>query len=178
VSLVRGQVTTAEAQELRAEVAELNPVAAQPRGLVCAVLLAIGVALLAGGAYATVMGAADVARLLGLSERVIGLTIVSAGTGLPEVVASLVSSVRGRSDVAIGNVIGSNLFNILGILGVSALALPLPVQAELIASDCWWMLAATLLLFPIFLTGLVVSRREGALLLASYVAYVSLLLAA
>lgn len=121
--------------------------------------------------------ASEIARLLGWSERVIGLTIVSAGTGLPEVVASLVSSVRGRSDVAIGNVIGSNLFNILGILGLRAWQRPLPVQAQLIASDCWWMLAVTVLLFPIIFTGLRVSRWEGGILLAVYVGYVSLLLA-
>jgi cation:H+ antiporter len=178
VSLVREQVTAAEARELKAEVAELNPASAQPRPLLSVALVSVGVALLAGGAQATVMGASDVARLMGWSERVIGLTIVSAGTGLPEVVASLVSSVRGRSDVAIGNVIGSNLFNILGILGLSALAVPLPVQSELVASDCWWMLAVTLLLFPIMFTGLRVSRREGGVLLAVYVMYLSLLLAA
>jgi len=178
VGLVRQQVTAAEAQELKAEVAELTPVPARPRGSVCAALVVAGVVLLAGGAHATVTGAVGLARLLGWSERVIGLTIVSAGTGLPEVVASLVSSVRGRSDVAIGNVIGSNLFNILGILGLSALASPLPVQSELIASDCWWMLGVTLLLFPIMFTGLRVSRWEGGVLLAVYIVYLWLLLAA
>jgi cation:H+ antiporter len=109
---------------------------------------------------------------------VIGLTIVSIGTGLPEVVASLVSSIRGRSDVAIGNVIGSNLFNILVILGVSGLISPLPVQPELISSDMWWMLGVTLLLFPVMITGLRVRRWEGALLLAVYGVYMWLLLSA
>ena len=87
-------------------------------------LVVAGIALLAAGAEATVSGASDLARLLGWSDRLIGLTIVSAGSGLPEVVASLVSSVRGRSDIAIGNVIGSNLFNSLAILGLSAMAAP------------------------------------------------------
>ena len=119
VSLVRQQVTAAEAQELKAEVKELTPSEKRPRAWVCVALVSGGVVLLAGGAHATVTGASELARLLGWSERVIGLTIVSIGTGLPEVVASLVSSVRGRSDVAIGNVIGSNLFNILAILGLS-----------------------------------------------------------
>jgi cation:H+ antiporter len=177
VSLVREQVTAAEARELKAEVAELTPAPARPRAWVCLALVAAGVTLLGGGAHATVTGAAGVARLLGWSERVIGLTIVSAGTGLPEVVASLVSTVRGRSDVAIGNVIGSNLFNILAILGLSALASPLPVQAELVSSDCWWMLGVTLLLFPVMYTGLRVNRWEGGVLLAVYVVYLGLLLA-
>jgi cation:H+ antiporter len=176
VGLVREQVTAVESKELKAEVKELTPEGERPRAWVCSGLVGVGVLLLAGGAHATVVGASELARLLGLSDRVIGLTIVSAGTGLPEVVASLVSSIRGRSDVAIGNVIGSNLFNILGILGLSALAAPLPVQPELFASDCWWMLGVTLLLFPIMFTGLRVSRWEGALLLATYCVYLGLLL--
>jgi len=176
VSLVRGQVTTSEAQNLRAEVDELTPSAARPRAWVCIALVAAGAALLAGGAHSTVTGAVELARLLQWSERVIGLTIVSIGTSLPEVVASLVSSARGRSDVAIGNVIGSNLFNILAILGLSGMFAPLPVQPELLASDCWWMLGITLLLFPIMFTGFRVSRWEGGLLLAAYGTYMALLL--
>lgn len=172
VSLVRGQVTAAEKQDLKDEVQELTPASGRPRGWPCAGLIALGSVLLAGGAHATVTGAVDLARLLGMSERIIGLTIVSAGTGLPEVVASLVSSVRGRSDIAIGNVIGSNLFNILVILGGSALATPLPVQQALIASDCWWMLGVTLMLLPIMLTGLRIGRVEGATLLSAYGFYV------
>jgi len=176
VGLVRGQVTTSEAQNLRAEVDELTPSAARPRAWVCIALVAAGAALLAGGAHSTVTGAVELARLLQWSERVIGLTIVSIGTSLPEVVASLVSSARGRSDVAIGNVIGSNLFNILAILGLSGMFAPLPVQPELLASDCWWMLGITLLLFPIMFTGFRVSRWEGGLLLAAYGTYMALLL--
>jgi len=176
VGLVRGQVTTSEAQNLRAEVDELTPSAARPRAWVCIALVAAGAALLAGGAHSTVTGAVELARLFQWSERVIGLTIVSIGTSLPEVVASLVSSARGRSDVAIGNVIGSNLFNILAILGLSGMFAPLPVQPELLASDCWWMLGITLLLFPIMFTGFRVSRWEGGLLLAVYGTYMALLL--
>ena len=176
VRLVRSQVTSAEAKELKAEITELTPSEKRPKLWVCVTLLALGVTLLAGGAQATVTGAVQLARLLGLSERVIGLTIVSAGTGLPEVVASIVSSVRGRSDIAIGNVIGSNLFNILIVLGVCGLVSPLPVQPELVAGDCWWMLGITLLLFPIMFTAARVSRWEGGLLLATYVIYIGLLL--
>jgi cation:H+ antiporter len=178
VSLVRQQVSAVEAQNLKAEVKELTPAENQPLLAPCLLFLAAGVGLLVGGAYATVTGAVGLARLLGWSERVIGLTIVSAGTGLPEVVASLVSSVRGRSDVAIGNVIGSNLFNVLGILGLTALASPLSVPQALIMSDCWWMLGVTLLLFPIMFSGLRVSRWEGVLLLGVYGAYLGFLLSA
>ena len=178
VSLVRSQVTAEEAREWTEEVQDLTPSKNQPRGWASALLVALGVALLAGGAQATITGAVGLARLLGWSERVIGLTIVSAGTSLPEVVASLVSSLRGRSDVAIGNAIGSNLFNILVILGISALFSPLPVSAELISKDCWWMLGVTLLLFPFMFTGFRINRWEGVLLLAAYGVYLGVLLMA
>jgi cation:H+ antiporter len=178
VRLVRQQVTASENQGMKDEVDELSPGDRRPSVWLCLVLLSLGIAFLAGGAHATVTGASQLARLLGWSERVIGLTIVSAGTGLPEVVASLVSSIRGRSDVAIGNVIGSNLFNMLMILGLSGLFAPLPVQRELIASDCWWMLGVTLLLLPILLNGRRVNRWEGGVLLSSYAVYLWLLLKA
>lgn len=177
VSLVRKQVTEEEAKDLTAAVDELK-VDTRPRAWLSVLLVAVGVMLLAGGAHSTVSGAAELARLLGWSERLIGLTIVSAGTGLPEVVASVVSSIRGRSDIALGNVIGSNLFNVLGILGITALVAPLPVQPQIFASDCWWMLGITLLLFPIMFTGLRVDRWEGAVLLAVYCTYLGLLLRA
>ena len=176
VRLVRRQMTKTETRELEQEVSERNPEPSNPKGWVCWSFLVLGIGLLAAGAQATVTGAVDLARLLGLSERVIGLTIVSAGTGLPEVVASLVSSVRGRSDVAIGNVIGSNLFNILMILGLGGIVRPLPVDSELVSNDGWWMLGLTLVLFPIMFTAKLISRIEGFALLALYVLYLSLLL--
>lgn len=176
VRLVRQQVSLQEAEELKVEVAELTPAAERPRGWICLVLVAAGVALLGVGANVTVEGAVQLARLLGWSERVIGLTIVSAGTGLPEVVASLISSVRGRSDIAVGNVIGSNLFNILGVLGISSLASPLPVDPQLISTDAWWMLGITILLFPLLLTQRRIGQGEGALLLGVYCLYIGRLL--
>jgi len=175
VSLVRGQVTAAEASELREEVRELSDEKPIRTGVYVA-YVAVGVALLAGGAHLTVTGAVEIARALGWSERVIGLTIVSVGTSLPEVVASLVSVIRGRTDIAIGNVIGSNLFNVLGVLGLTSLVAPLPVSPGLIDSDGWWMLGITLLLFPLMVTGRRIARWEGGALLAVYVAYLWLLL--
>lgn len=177
VGLVRQQMSEVERREFKQEVEELKEAtAAPPRLSVGLGLLALGVALLALGAQATVNGAVEIARTLGWSERVIGLTIVSVGTGLPEVVASVVSSFRGRNDVAIGNVIGSNLFNILGILGISAMVAPLRVDPALIHADNYWMLGVTLLLLPILATGSRISRREGALLLTVYFVYLAVLL--
>ncbi len=172
VSLVRKQVTEQEDVNFRKEIEELSPSPQRTSVWTCIALVSGGVLLLAGGAQTTIAGAVGIARVLGWSERIIGLTIVSAGTGLPEVVASLVSTVRGRPEVAIGNVIGSNLFNVLGILGLSALVVPLPVDPGLLDSDVWWMLGVTLLLFPIMFTGLRVSRREGGILLAIYCVYI------
>ena len=177
VSLVREQMTAAETREFKAEVKELTPAAGRPRTWTALAYVIAGVILLAIGAQLTVTGAVELARLLGWSERVIGLTIVSAGTGLPEVVASLVSSVRGRSDVAIGNVIGSNLFNILAILGLSAIIHPLPIQPAIFTNDCWWMLGSTLVLFPFMFTSRLVNRWEGGVLLVLYGVYVWQLLA-
>lgn len=150
--------------------------ASRPNPWVCFGLLGGGVALLGAGAHATVTGAVDLARILGWSERVIGLTIVAGGTGLPEAVTSLVSTYRGRDDVAIGNIIGSNLFNILGILGLSAVFAPLAIAPKIVASDNWWMLGITLLLFPLMFTGMRINRWEGGTLLGVYAIYLGLLL--
>jgi cation:H+ antiporter len=177
VSLVRQQLTADESKQLAAETQELGAGTARPPRFLPSVGLVLGgVALLTGGAHATVTGAVELGRLVGLSERVIGLTIVAAGTGLPEVVTSLVSSIRGRDDVAIGNVIGSNLFNILGILGINGLIAPLPIAPEIAAWDNWWMLGVTALLFPLMYTGLRINRLEGGVLLAVYLVYMVLLL--
>lgn len=177
VSLVRQQMSAAEARKFSGEVEALAEPAGRHLGALASLaLIVLGSILLAGGAQSTVVGAVAVAQELGLSERVIGLTIVAMGTSLPEVVTSLVASYRGRDDVAIGNVIGSNLFNILGILSIAALIVPLPVIEEVRYFDNWWMLGVTLLLFPIMFSGMRVARWEGAILLGVYGTYITLLL--
>jgi len=174
VTLVRGQVGETEEGELAAEVQEL---ASRPRLLSSLGWIGMGVITLGVGASLTVNGSIGLARLAGLSERVIGLTIVAAGTSLPEVVASLVSTIRGRDDIAIGNVIGSNIFNILGILGLSALISPLAVHASIARIDNVWMMGLTLLLFPIMFTRMRIDRWEGGVLLGGYGIYTASLLA-
>lgn len=176
VTLVRGQMNLAETQEFSAATGTLSTAPARLPWLIG--LVGAGIGLLAAGAHATVTGATALATWFGLSERVIGLTIVAAGTSLPEVVTSLVSLVRGRDDVALGNVIGSNIFNILAILGISAAIAPLSVHPAIIASDNWWMLGAAVLLFPVMVSGLRVNRLEGGLMLILYVAYLAHLLGA
>jgi cation:H+ antiporter len=173
VTLVRGQVSETEAGEFSAEVREL---AATPRLLPSLAWVLLGIVTLGIGASLTVNGAIGLAQLAGLSERVIGLTIVAAGTSLPEVVASLVSTIRGRDDIAIGNVIGSNIFNILGILGLSALITPLAVHDSIARIDNVWMMGTTLLLFPIMFTRMRIDRWEGGILLGGYGLYTASLL--
>ena len=134
-----------------------------------------GLALVILGAGWLVEGAIRLARNLGVSETVIGLTIVAVGTSLPELVTSVLAAVRRQVDVAFGNVIGSNIYNILGILGVTAVIHPLEVPLEIIAFDGWVMAAAATLLITVAATGWRVSRREGAVLLTLYVGYIAFL---
>jgi cation:H+ antiporter len=135
----------------------------------------VGAALLAGGSSSLVHGAASVARGLGVSDTVIGLTVLAAGTSTPELVTSIVAAWRGKDDIAVGNIVGSNIFNILGIAGVTALVHPLPVPDSILASDIWWMLGASVLLFPLMRTGMRVRRGEGAALAMGFAVYLGLL---
>jgi cation:H+ antiporter len=140
-----------------------------------------GLCLLVLGSDMLVNAAIDFARAFGVSELVIGLTVVAAGTSMPEVATSVMASLRGHRDIAVGNVIGSNVFNILGVLGVSGLVAPgfLEVAPSALAFDLPVMVAVALLCLPLFFTGSVITRGEGALFLACYVAYtVFLILAA
>ena len=136
----------------------------------------VGVGVLAAGSTALVHGAVGIASSAGVSDTVIGLTIVAAGTSTPELVTSLLAVRRGQDDMAVGNAIGSNIFNVLGIVGATALILPLPVPAQIALQDTWWMLGASLLLLPLMRSGMRVSRLEGALLLGGFAAYMAFLL--
>ena len=130
-----------------------------------------GLAGVVVGADLLVSGATELARGLGVSDAVIGLTIVAIGTSLPELVTSVVAARRGQAGVALGNVLGSNVFNLLGILGATALIAPIPVPREILSFDIWVMGAATAALLAVAVTGWRVSRVEGAALLLAYAAY-------
>ena len=147
-------------------------------------LIAAGLALLVFGSDALVTSAVSFARAWGVSETVIGLTIVAAGTSLPEVATSVMASVKGERDIAVGNVVGSGVFNILGVIGLAAVVAPLgpggslSVPPDAARFDIWVMLAVTFACLPIFLTGREISRWEGGLFLAYYVAYTAYLVMA
>ncbi|MDB3917496.1 calcium/sodium antiporter [bacterium] len=133
-------------------------------------LLIAGIITLGFGANFLVTGAVDLARIWGLSEALIGLTIVSIGTGTPELATALMAAYRKSADLAIGNAVGSNLFNIMFVLGIAGLVAPLDAKG-INSSDLYVMLAVTLLLLPTVWTGRVLDRKEGFLFLAIYVGY-------
>ena len=133
-------------------------------------LLIVGIITLGFGANFLVTGAVDLARLWGLSEALIGLTIVSIGTGTPELATAMMAAYRKSPDLAIGNAVGSNLFNIMFVLGLAGLVAPLDATG-IQTSDLYVMLAVTLLLLPTVWTGRVLDRKEGFLFLAIYVGY-------
>ena len=151
---------------------------ARKTGLPVAILFVVlGLVGLVVGAGWFVDGAVAVARAFDVSERVIGLTVVAAGTSLPELLTSIVAAYRGERDIAVGNVVGSNLFNILAILGLTAAIspTPLPVGSGVMALDLPVMIAASIACLPIFLSGHRIDRWEGAILLGYYIAYTTYL---
>jgi cation:H+ antiporter len=136
-----------------------------------------GLAMLMGGGYLCVEAAVDLARGFGMSELVIGLTIVAVGTSLPELASSAMAAWRGKTDIAIGNVIGSNIYNVLCVLGITSVIKPLPTTgATVMWLDLPVMIAFAVVLIPMMLIGMRVSRLSGALLLVGYGAYVWYLL--
>ena len=132
--------------------------------------LILGIVTLGFGANFLVTGAVDLARILGLSEALIGLTIVSIGTGTPELATALMAAFRKTPDLAIGNAVGSNLFNIMFVLGIAGLVAPLDGKG-ISSVDLYVMLGVTILLLPTVWTGRILDRKEGFLFLAIYIGY-------
>lgn len=127
------------------------------------------------GAEILVDGAVGVARSFGMEERVIAVSIVAFGTSAPELATSLIALYKKEAGISVGNLIGSNIFNILGILGVTAIVKPVGVNPQIMATDIYWVMAIPLLLYPILLTRMRVARFEGFLLFATYVTYLILI---
>lgn len=141
-------------------------------------LVATGLVLLTLGSGWLVQGAVTIARLLGVTELMIGLTIVAVGTSLPELATSVVASLRGQREIAVGNVVGSNLFNVLGVLGLPAMIAPHGIAVSRVALrfDIPVMIVVSAACLPIFLTGRRISRWEGGMLLACYAGYTAYLI--
>ncbi|MFZ3583950.1 calcium/sodium antiporter [Loktanella sp. DJP18] len=131
-----------------------------------------GLVILLFGARFLVDGSVSIARGFGVSEAFIGLTIVAVGTSLPELATSIIAAFRRQSEIAIGNIVGSNIFNVLGILGITALIKPVPVADRFLTFDLPIMIAASVVLTALLLTRPVIGRVIGVILLVAYVAYV------
>ena len=164
----------AEAQRHEHE-AEDRPVPPDTGPAVLGAMIVAGLAAAIFGAGWLVDGATVLASAAGVSESVIGLTVVAIGTSLPELIACVVAVIRKHEDVALGNVVGSNIYNILGILGGTAIITPIAVPAEIAQIDIWVMLGVTALLIVQLRSGWRLSRIEGAVLLALYCGYTAFL---
>ncbi|MBC8339264.1 MAG: calcium/sodium antiporter [Rhodospirillales bacterium] len=152
------------------EVEGMSPIAAPLWAVILSTVL--GLAGIVWGAHLLVEGGVDVARVFGVSEEVIGLTVIALGTSLPELAASVVAAFRGHADIAVGNVVGSNLFNILGIAGLVAMVSPLPVSENILSFDIWVMVGATALVLPILAGRWHPGRWSGAFFLALYIGFI------
>jgi len=170
IRLAKKHVTPAVAEEYNDELAALATQAREPvwKSLLW---IGIGLAVLIAGSRAFVIGAVDIARSYGISEAIIGLTIVAAGTSLPELASSLVAAFRKQADIAIGNIVGSNIFNILGILGLSGIIAGPLKGPGITPLDLGVMLGVSVVLLPLLWTGRRISRWEGLALIAGYGVY-------
>ncbi|MFC7461987.1 calcium/sodium antiporter [Hydrogenophaga defluvii] len=172
---------SSEPTEFDAELPPVNATAWDAKWPVQLALIAAGLGLLVLGSDWLVSAAVVFAKAMGVSDVVIGLTIVAAGTSMPEVATSLAAAIKGERDIAVGNVVGSNTFNILGCLGVSGLVsgdLGLAMAPSVLSFDIWVMIAVALACLPVFLTGREIARWEGGVFLAYYAAYVAYLVLA
>jgi cation:H+ antiporter len=174
-----------ETQAAKDEYAQANPTSASDAGdarwPVQVGLIVAGLAALVLGSDWLVTAAVAFAKALGVSDLVIGLTIVAAGTSMPEVAASITAAIKGERDIAVGNVVGSNSFNILGCLGLSGLvsgSAGLVVPESVLAFDIWVLLAVSAACLPVFMTGREIARWEGFVFIAYYGAYVLYLILA
>ncbi|MDX2500205.1 MAG: calcium/sodium antiporter [Deltaproteobacteria bacterium] len=168
---------TAGAADIESELEDIGFVASRPKQLV---MIAVGIVGVVGGAQAVVNSAVFIMTELGVSEKFIGLTIVAFGTSLPELATSVVAAMRGEMDISIGNLVGSNVFNIMSVLGVASLVRPIPIPGGFIESGLW--IDYLVMMFTSFLPWLMmrkdftVRRSDGIILLACYGGYLTYLI--
>lgn len=143
--------------------------------LVSIVFLGLGFVGLYFGAEWLVNGAIGIAKYFGMEERVIAVTVVAFGTSVPELITSAVAAYKKETDISIGNLIGSNIFNIMAVIGLTSMVKPISVSENTIDVDMWWMLAIAFALFPMMVLGKKIGRFKGTLLLGTYITYITLL---
>ena len=147
-----------------------------PSIVVATAFIVVGLAGLMCGAHLLVLGCMNIARIWGVSDATIGLTVVAFGTSLPELATSMSAMFRRQADVAIGNVIGSNMFNLLGILGITSMIVEIPIDDQFFNVNLWVMLGSSLLLIPLCLFKATIGRLSGMLFLSAYAVYIAWLL--
>jgi cation:H+ antiporter len=166
-----------DAAEIESELEEIGFIASRPKQIA---LILLGIAGVVGGAQIVVDNAVQIMKILGVSEKFIGLTIVAFGTSLPELAASVVAAIRGEMDISIGNLVGSNVFNIMSVLGLTALVRPIPIPGGFIESGLW--IDYLVMMFTSFLPWLMmrkdytVKRSDGVILLLCYGGYLTYLI--
>ena len=136
-------------------------------------LLIVGIVGLPLGAHFIVTGGTDIARAFGVSDALIGITLIALGTSLPELATTLMAAFRKHADVAVGNVIGSNIFNLCGIIGITAMLTPLPVPPSFLRFDLWVMLIASLAILPVIMARGTISRLGGAFFVLAYLGFIA-----
>lgn len=152
---------------------EFDGIAAFPRSvLVFLGFIAVGLAGLLFGSHLLIDGAVGVARKWGVSETVIGLTLVALGTSLPELATTIAAAIRKQGGIAVGNVVGSNMFNILGVMGITSLIIPVPVPEQTLQFDLWVMLGASVVLLPFALRHIPIGRTAGVVFFLAYLGFV------
>jgi cation:H+ antiporter len=176
VRLARREVSAQEKAAFETEIEQLAPPRIKRRMGPLIAFIVLGLAMLVVGGDLLVRGAVALARVIGMDERTIGLTIVAIGTGAPEIATSVTAALRKETAIAVANMIGSNIFNLLAILGVTALMRPFSFSPAVASTDNWWMLGTTVLLLPIMLYGRRITQWEGAVLVGVYALYLMFLL--
>jgi len=168
---------TIDASEIVSELEEIGYIASRPKQIL---LILIGIAGVVGGAQIVVDNAVIIMQILGVSEKFIGLTIVAFGTSLPELATSVVAAIRGEMDISIGNLVGSNVFNIMSVLGAASLVRPIPIPGGFFESGLWIdylvMLFTSFLPWLMMRKDLTVQRRDGFILLFCYAGYLTYLI--
>jgi len=171
----RSEKNTPDSPAAEVHTAEAEEIEKKPAGITGIVISLVGgLILLIGGSNILLKGAIGIAETFNISEAVIGLTLVAVGTSLPELSISVLAAIRKHNDVAIGNILGSNIFNVLGILGVSAMIQPLTVNPRILLFDQWVLIGLSILILLFLYTGRKLTRTEGGILLMGYIAYVIL----
>jgi cation:H+ antiporter len=157
------------------ELTHVFPVLKKKTLLLQIVMITIAIAALYIGSHLFVDGATSVARHLNVSDRIIALTLVALGTSLPELMTSIIAVVKRETDIAVGNIIGSNIFNILSILGITSLIKHIQIDVKFLQVDLWWMLGISFLLMPLVILSDRLNRLSGLLLITIYIVYLVLL---